>query len=251
MAPYPAELEQAGLLRDGRSVMIRAVLAADEQAMLDFSRRLSRRTLAQRLLGPVPRFRRELLRQFVDVDYADHLALVAFLDDQMIGVGRLIRLEDTDHAEVTFTSGRAPVAGETAQPARGRGDRREPAARHDRAPDPGQPDRVRFPRSGVPGQSGGGRGGRETGRGPRAGPAAAGGSRRHRDPAGHRPSPGRASPPSPRPCASARRDLGHELPVVCGTALGALTAWGAGSRRSHRILLPVSSLPSPLRAGRN
>jgi hypothetical protein len=49
-----AQLEQAGLLRDGRSVMIRPVLAADEQAMLDFSRRLSRRTLAQRLLGPVP-----------------------------------------------------------------------------------------------------------------------------------------------------------------------------------------------------
>ncbi len=102
-ARYPAELEQPGLLRDGRSVMIRPVLAADEEAMLDFSRRLSRRTLAQRLLGPVPRFRRELLRQFVDVDYADHLALVAFLDDQMIGVGRLIRLEDTDHAEVTVT----------------------------------------------------------------------------------------------------------------------------------------------------
>ena len=32
-----------------------------------------------------------------------HLALVAFLDDQMIGVGRLIRCEDTDHAEVTVT----------------------------------------------------------------------------------------------------------------------------------------------------
>jgi acyl-CoA synthetase (NDP forming)/RimJ/RimL family protein N-acetyltransferase len=100
---YPAELEQAGLLRDGRSVLIRPVRAADEEAMLDFSRRLSRRTLAQRLLGPVPRFQRELLRQFVDVDYTDHLALVAFLDDRMIGVGRLIRLEDTDHAEVTFT----------------------------------------------------------------------------------------------------------------------------------------------------
>ena len=103
MARYPAELEQPGLLRDGRSVLIRPVLAADEDAMLDFSRRLSRRTLAQRLLGPVPRFRRELLRQFVDVDYTDHFALVAFLDDQMIGVGRLIRYEDTDHAEVTFT----------------------------------------------------------------------------------------------------------------------------------------------------
>ena len=100
---YPAELEQPGLLRDGRSVLIRPVRAADEEAMLDFSRRLSRRTLAQRLLGPVPRFQRELLRQFVDVDYTDHLALVAFLDDRMIGVGRLIRLEDSDHAEVTFT----------------------------------------------------------------------------------------------------------------------------------------------------
>ena len=100
---YPAELEQPGLLRDGRSVFIRPVRAADQEAMLDFARRLSRRTLAQRLLGPVPRFHRELLRQFVDVDYADHLALAAFLDDQMIGTGRLIRLEDTDHAEVTFT----------------------------------------------------------------------------------------------------------------------------------------------------
>ncbi|MGO8890965.1 MAG: hypothetical protein ACLQB1_14925 [Streptosporangiaceae bacterium] len=55
MARYPVELEQPGLLRDGRSVMIRPVLAADEEAMLDFSRRLSRRTLAQRLLGPAPR----------------------------------------------------------------------------------------------------------------------------------------------------------------------------------------------------
>jgi acyl-CoA synthetase (NDP forming)/GNAT superfamily N-acetyltransferase len=100
---YPAELEQPGLLRDGRSVLIRPVRAADEEAMLDFSRRLSRRTLSQRLLGPVPRFQRELLRQFVDVDYTDHLALVAFLDDRMIGAGRLIRLADTDHAEVTFT----------------------------------------------------------------------------------------------------------------------------------------------------
>jgi len=100
---YPAELEQPALLRDGRSVLIRPVLADDEEAMLDFSRRLSRRTLAQRLLGPVPRFRRELLRQYVDVDYVDHLALVAFLGDQMIGVGRLIRLEATDHAEATFT----------------------------------------------------------------------------------------------------------------------------------------------------
>ena len=103
MARYPAGLEQPGLLRDGRSVLIRPTLATDEEAMLDFSRRLSRRTLAQRLLGPVPRFRRELLRQFVDVDYADHLALAAFLDDQIIGTGRLIRLEDTNHAEVTFT----------------------------------------------------------------------------------------------------------------------------------------------------
>ncbi len=43
---------------------------------------------AWRLLGPLPRFRRELLRQFVGVDYADHFALVAFLDDQMIGWAR-------------------------------------------------------------------------------------------------------------------------------------------------------------------
>jgi acyl-CoA synthetase (NDP forming)/RimJ/RimL family protein N-acetyltransferase len=103
MGEYPTELEQPGLLRDGRSILVRPVKACDEEAMLDFSRRLSRRTVAQRLLGPVPRFRRELLRQFVDVDYVNHLALVAFLDDQMIGVGRLIRIDQTDHAEVTFT----------------------------------------------------------------------------------------------------------------------------------------------------
>jgi hypothetical protein len=67
MARYPVELEQPGLLRDGRSVLIRPVLATDEEAMLDFSRRLSPRTLAQRLLGPVPRFRRELLRQTMPI----------------------------------------------------------------------------------------------------------------------------------------------------------------------------------------
>jgi hypothetical protein len=44
-----------------------------------------RRVVGGLVSGPVPRFRRELLRQFADVDYTDHLALVVFLDDTMIG----------------------------------------------------------------------------------------------------------------------------------------------------------------------
>ena len=98
-----ARNESRAFLRDGRSVLVRPAHGDDEQLLFEFSRRLSRQTLAQRLLGPVPRFRRELLRQFVDVDGFDHLALVAIHDDAIIATARLLRIEGSDHADVTFT----------------------------------------------------------------------------------------------------------------------------------------------------
>ncbi len=95
--------ESRAFLRDGRSVLVRPARGDDEPLLYEFSRRLSRQTLAQRLLGPVPRFRRELLRQFVDVDGFEQLALVAIHDDAIIATARLLRIDGSDHADVTFT----------------------------------------------------------------------------------------------------------------------------------------------------
>ena len=99
---FAAAGESRAFLRDGRSVLVRPTSADDEQLLLEFSGRLSRQTLAQRLLGPVPRFRRELLRQFVDVDGFDHLALVAIHDDAIIATARLLRIDGSDHADVNI-----------------------------------------------------------------------------------------------------------------------------------------------------
>jgi acyl-CoA synthetase (NDP forming)/GNAT superfamily N-acetyltransferase len=101
---YPHELERQGLLRDGRSVLIRPIRPDDLDLLFDFSRRLSRQTVSYRLLGPVIRLNRTDLRPYVDIDYDQQLTLVAVLGERIIANARAIRdPDDPTVAEMTFT----------------------------------------------------------------------------------------------------------------------------------------------------
>ncbi|MDT3441916.1 GNAT family N-acetyltransferase [Pseudofrankia sp. BMG5.37] len=100
----PASWERPGLLRDGRSVLVRPIRADDADALIAFSGRLSRRTISYRLLGPVVRISPETLRAWADVDQVDHIALVATLGTRLIAVARCVRAPDEPHrGEATFT----------------------------------------------------------------------------------------------------------------------------------------------------
>jgi acyl-CoA synthetase (NDP forming)/GNAT superfamily N-acetyltransferase len=104
VASYPRELERPGLLRDGRSLLIRPARPEDLERLLAFNGGLSRRTVSYRMLGPVVRMDRKAAAAFLDLDHDDRLALVALHDDRIIGLAEYSRLADQpDHAEIAFT----------------------------------------------------------------------------------------------------------------------------------------------------
>lgn len=92
--------------RDGAPILIRAIRPDDKERLLAHFRALSPDSLRHRFMG----MRRELttaeLVRLCEVDFRDHVALVATLgegtDERVIGVGRFIRRTEPGRAEVAF-----------------------------------------------------------------------------------------------------------------------------------------------------
>ena len=89
---YPGELECDVLLSDGRSARLRAVRPVDGPLLRSFGARLSRETVYFRFLAPRKEISDEEIRHLVTVDYQDRLALVAFVDRELVAVARYDRL---------------------------------------------------------------------------------------------------------------------------------------------------------------
>src|ERR1700747_3177994 len=81
-------------LRDGSSVVIRALNPGDRSAMLSAVGRVSAQSLYRRFFGPKRSFTEKEIDFFVNVDFTEHVALVASLnesgEDAIIGGGRYI-----------------------------------------------------------------------------------------------------------------------------------------------------------------
>jgi acetyltransferase len=90
-------------LTAGERVVIRPVLPQDRQLMNAFFHDLSADARCSRFMHPVSELSSELLRQFTQVDYANHVALVAevFVDgcEVVIGEARYARAADASSAE--------------------------------------------------------------------------------------------------------------------------------------------------------
>jgi acetyltransferase len=103
---YPAELIDVVYLEDGARVVIRPVLPQDRQLMGAFFEDLSADARCNRFLHPVREPSAALLRQFTEVDYDNHVALVAetFADGQesVIGEARYVRGADLSVAEFSI-----------------------------------------------------------------------------------------------------------------------------------------------------
>ena len=104
---YPADLIDVVHLRGGRRVVIRPVLPQDAEITSAFFSSLPARARYDRFMAPLREVSPELVRRFTDIDYADHLALVAevFADgrETVIAEARYARERDPRVAEVAVS----------------------------------------------------------------------------------------------------------------------------------------------------
>lgn len=100
---YPADLIDVVRLGGGARVVIRPVLPQDEDLTSAFFRDLSGPARYDRFMTSMRDLPPELLRRFTQVDYADHLALVAevFVEgrETVIAEARYVRRPDPTAAE--------------------------------------------------------------------------------------------------------------------------------------------------------
>ena len=100
-----AEYEVAEALRDGRPFNIRALRPDDKDGLLAALGRSSAQSLYRRFFSPKHDFTEEQIAYFVNIDFIDHLALVAVLEEEgrcvIIGGGRYIVVQP-GKAEVAF-----------------------------------------------------------------------------------------------------------------------------------------------------
>src|SRR5262245_41100142 len=104
---YPADLIDVVRLGGGERVVIRPVLPQDEDLTGAFFRNLSGSARYDRFMSPMREAPPELLRRFTQVDYADHVALVAevFADgrETVIAEARYVRHPDEPAAEFAIS----------------------------------------------------------------------------------------------------------------------------------------------------
>jgi ribosomal protein S18 acetylase RimI-like enzyme len=101
----PAELIlDRATARDGTVVQLRPLRRDERDLVVGFFNGLSADSRYQRFLQPMPRLPEAYLRQLVDVDGCRHVAVVAIVDGECVGMGRYIALSDEpDAAEVEVT----------------------------------------------------------------------------------------------------------------------------------------------------
>jgi len=100
---YPAELIDVVRLAGGERVVIRPVLPQDAELTVAFFRSLSGPARYDRFMSPMRELPAELLERFTQVDYRDHVALVAEVftggRETVIAEARYVRLPDRAAAE--------------------------------------------------------------------------------------------------------------------------------------------------------
>ena len=94
-------------LRDGTRAVLRPLMPEDRELVIAAFDRLSARSRYRRFLSPTPRLTSSLLDFLMNVDDANHYALVALTDEggtpAVVGVSRYVRLADPRAAEAAVT----------------------------------------------------------------------------------------------------------------------------------------------------
>jgi RimJ/RimL family protein N-acetyltransferase len=101
----PANYSASETLRDGRTVEIRAQRSEDREAMHAAITQISSRSFYRRFFGVKREFSEKETDYFFDIDFVNHVALVAVANDAgeptIVGAGRYVVVEP-GQAEVAF-----------------------------------------------------------------------------------------------------------------------------------------------------
>ena len=98
---YPAEWEADVVLRDGTVAHVRPICPADADGIRRFHAGQSAESIYLRFFAPLRELSDSDVHRFTHVDYADRVALVATMRDDIVGIGRYDRI-DARSAEVAF-----------------------------------------------------------------------------------------------------------------------------------------------------
>lgn len=107
---YPHELTEQAFLDDGMPIAFRAMRPDDDQRLNRLFYRLSPESLYLRFFTPTPRPNAAAMKRLVNVDYVDRLALVALIDDEIVGVARYDRLAASAPPALRVDPGEAEAA---------------------------------------------------------------------------------------------------------------------------------------------
>jgi acetyl coenzyme A synthetase (ADP forming)-like protein len=99
---YPAAWAVDAVLSDGGTMHIRPIRPDDALAHRAFFSHQSAESIYRRFFSAKRELTDAEVQHFTTVDYQDRMAFVAFLQDEMVGVGRYDRLATSDRAEVAF-----------------------------------------------------------------------------------------------------------------------------------------------------
>jgi acetyltransferase len=99
MAEYPAQLEHAHTLADGRRVLIRPIRADDEPGERVFFDRLSGETKSLRFMKFVSSVNDKMIHFFTHIDYDRHMAFVCEHEGQLVGEARYVANPDARSCE--------------------------------------------------------------------------------------------------------------------------------------------------------
>ncbi len=105
MSAYPAHMETDVVLRDGRTVHVRPARPDDRDRLEDYFMDLSEESRRLRFFGPVVDIR-ERARDSVEIDYVDHLTLLAFKGpdlSEVVGGAQYVREGTAPRAEVAMS----------------------------------------------------------------------------------------------------------------------------------------------------
>lgn len=99
---YPADLECDVSTSLGTTLHVRPIRPDDAARLIGFHQALTPRSVYRRFFSAHPKLSDAEVKRFTCVDYVDRLALIAEVDNQLVGVARYDRLAGTPDAEVAF-----------------------------------------------------------------------------------------------------------------------------------------------------
>jgi acyl-CoA synthetase (NDP forming)/RimJ/RimL family protein N-acetyltransferase len=99
---YPAHWEADVVLSDGGTMHVRPIRPDDGERLEAFHARQSPESIYFRYFSPRPRLTPRDIERLTHLDYADRMAFVGLIGDELVGIARYDRLPTQSVAEVAF-----------------------------------------------------------------------------------------------------------------------------------------------------